>query len=125
MMFWYGMRNFFLVGSWFPVGLLFSFFNALPPVKVDIVEKTAIPEGLPVSKPLFQGGCHTKERMAYVLQKSDTCGCRCLKSGMDMGADTILSMTIIAWAFLPVNRNAVPVCVICAPVWCHFFVFVL
>ena len=38
---------------------------------------------------------------------------------MDMGADTILSMTIIAWAFLPVNRNAVPVCVICAPIWCH------
>lgn len=36
-----------------------------------------------------------------------------------MGADTILSMTIIAWAFLPVNRNAVPVCVICVPIWCH------
>ena len=35
------------------------------------------------------------------------------------GADTILSMTIIAWAFLPVNRNAVPVCVICAPILCH------
>lgn len=45
------------------------------------------------------------------------------KSGMDMGADTILSMTIIAWAFLPVNRNAVPVCVICAPIWCHLLFF--
>lgn len=52
-------------------------------------------------------------------KKNDTCGCRCLKSGMDMGADTILSMTIIAWAFLPVNRNTVPVCVICVPIWCH------
>lgn len=42
-----------------------------------------------------------------------------LKNGMDMGADTILSMTIITWAFLPVNRNTVPVCAICAPIWCH------
>ena len=38
---------------------------------------------------------------------------------MDMGVVTILSMTIIAWAFLPVNRNAVPVCVICAPIHCQ------
>ena len=37
----------------------------------------------------------------------------------DMGAGTILSMTIIAWAFLPVNRNTMPVCVICAPISCH------
>jgi len=41
----------------------------------------------------------------------------------DMCADTILSMTIIAWAFLPVNRNTVPVCVICAPIWCHLLFF--
>ena len=32
---------------------------------------------------------------------------------------TTLSMTIIAWAFLPVNRNAVPVCAICAPIPCQ------
>jgi hypothetical protein len=38
---------------------------------------------------------------------------------MDLGAVTILSMTIIAWAFLPVNRNAVPVCEICAPIRCQ------
>lgn len=38
---------------------------------------------------------------------------------MDKGADTILSMTIIAWAILPVNGNTVPVCVICAPIWYH------
>ena len=37
----------------------------------------------------------------------------------DMGAGTILSMTIIAWTFLPVNRNPVPVCVICAPIPCQ------
>lgn len=28
-----------------------------------------------------------------------------------------LSMVIITWVFLPVNRNTVPVCVICAPIW--------
>jgi len=44
---------------------------------------------------------------------------RCLKNGMDMGTGTILSMTIIAWANFPVNRNAVPVCVIYAPIWCQ------
>lgn len=32
---------------------------------------------------------------------------------------TTLSMTIIAWAFYPVNRNPVPVCVICAPIQCQ------
>lgn len=42
------------------------------------------------------------------------------KSGMDMGADTILSMTIIAWAFLPVNRNAVPVFAEITPFLCQF-----
>lgn len=36
-----------------------------------------------------------------------------------MGADTILSMTIITWAFYPVNRNPVPVCVICVPIRCQ------
>ena len=49
--------------------------------------------------------------------------CRCLENGMDMGAGTILSITIIAWAYLPVNRNTVPVCVICAPIWCHLVIF--
>ncbi len=34
-----------------------------------------------------------------------------------MGAGTFLSMTIIAWANFPVNRNAVPVCVNYAPIW--------
>lgn len=44
------------MGSWFPVGLLFSFFNELPPVKVDIVEKPANSEGLPVLKaPALRG----------------------------------------------------------------------
>lgn len=44
------------MGNWFPVWLLFSFFNELPPVKVDIVEKPANPEGLPVSKaPALRG----------------------------------------------------------------------
>ena len=37
-----------------------------------------------------------------------------------MGADTILSMTIIAWAFLPVNRNAVPVFAEITPFLCQF-----
>ena len=35
------------------------------------------------------------------------------------GAGTFLSMTIIAWANFPVNRNTVPVCVILAPIWCQ------
>ena len=98
---------------------LFSFFNELPPVKFVIVEKPAIPEGLPVSKaPVSRGLPYKKAHRVCSAKKNDTCGCRCLKSGMDMGADTILSMTIIAWGFLPVNRNTVPVCVICVPIWC-------
>lgn len=54
-MFWQGMRNFFFLGSWFLVALFF-FFNELPPVKFVIVEKPAVPEGLPVSKaPVSRG----------------------------------------------------------------------
>ncbi|MCM1154048.1 MAG: hypothetical protein NC392_01700 [Roseburia sp.] len=37
------MRSFFFVGTVFPVMLLFSFFNELPPVKVNMVGKTGNP----------------------------------------------------------------------------------
>lgn len=73
------MRNFFLLGSWFPVELLVSFFNELPPVKFFIVENRQIPEGLPVPETPVLRGCHAKKHMAYVLQKNNTCRCRCLK----------------------------------------------
>ena len=79
MMFWYRMRNFFLVGSWFPVGLLFSFFNALPPVKVDIVENRQFLKDCRFWEHPPCGACHAEKHMAPVLQKNNTCGCRCLK----------------------------------------------
>jgi hypothetical protein len=88
------------------------FFNELPPVKVDLVEKPAACESLSVP-------CAMQKHDVRTAKKQHLRVCRCLKNGMDMGAVTILSMTIIAWAFLPVNRNAVPVCVICAPIHCH------
>ena len=117
------MRGFFLVGSCFPVELLFFFFFELPPVKVNLVEKPAAFERLPVPGAPLYGACHA-ESMMYGLQKKQHLHvCRCLENGMDMGAGTILSITIIAWAYLPVNRNTVPVCVICAPIWCHLVIF--
>lgn len=73
------MRNFFLVESWFPVGLLFSFFNELPPVKVDIVEKPAIPKGLPVPKAPALRGLPCQTAHGDCTAKNNTCGCRCLK----------------------------------------------
>jgi len=54
--------------------VLFSFFNELPPVKFVIVEKPAIPEGLPVPKPLFQGGCHTKSAWRMFCKKMTPAG---------------------------------------------------
>lgn len=73
---------------------------------------------MPVSKaPCFKRAAIQKSAWRLYCKKITPAGADVWKSGMDMGADTILSMTIIAWAFLPVNRNAVPVCVICAPIW--------
>ena len=106
------MRGFFLVESWFPVGLLFSFFNVLPPVKVGMGKAGSPKEDAGPS-------CHTASAWHLCYKKGHLRVCRCLENGMDMGAGTILSMTIIAWAFLPVNRIAVPVCAICAPIWCQ------
>lgn len=100
------------MGSWFPVGLLFSFFNDLPPVKVGM-GKAGIP------REDAGPSCHTASAWRLCYKKGHLRVCRCLENGMDLGAGTILSMTIIAWAFLPVNRIAVPVCAICAPIWCH------
>ena len=73
------MRNLFLVGSWFPVELLFSFFNELPPVKVDIVENRQSPKDCRLQSPAFAGACHAKWHMAPVLLKNNTCRSRCLK----------------------------------------------
>ena len=67
------MRDFFLVGSCFPVELLFPFFNELPPVKVNVVEKPAAFERLPVPGAPLYGACHA-ERQTYKLQKNSTCG---------------------------------------------------
>lgn len=73
------MRNFFFVGSWFPVWLLFSFFNELPPVKFVIVEKPANPEGLPVPKAPALRGLPCQMAHGVCTAKNNTCGCRCLK----------------------------------------------
>ena len=67
------MRNFFLLGSWFSVAL-FSFFNELPPVKFVIVEKPAIPEGLPVLGPLFQGAAIQKSAWRMYCKKKTPAG---------------------------------------------------
>lgn len=113
------MQNFFFRKAGFRRGYKF-FFNELPPVKVDKVEKPANPEGLPVFKVPFYRVCHVRS-ICVRTAKNSTCVCRCLKNGMDMGADTILSMTIRAWAILPVNRNAVPVCEIFMTICVNFW----
>ena len=82
-------------------------------VNVNMVEKNGSPR-----KAAGQL-CHVRRHGIRTAKKQHLQFCRCLKNGMDLGAVTILSMTIIAWAFLPVNRNAVPVCEICAPNHCQ------
>lgn len=61
-------------------------------VKVDIVEKPVVSEGAPVLG-------HVKECMAPVLKKRKHLRMQMPENGMGMCADTILSMTIIAWVF--------------------------
>ena len=84
------------------------------------VEVPEINEGIVEIKSVQRDpGFRAKVMVSSIDKKGHLRVCRCLENGMDMGAGTILSMTIIAWAFLPVNRIAVPVCAICAPIWCQ------
>ena len=73
------MRNFFFLGSWFPSGLQFSFFNELPPVKFDMVEKTGSSRRSAGFQSPVLRGLPCRKHMASVLQKNNTCVCRCLK----------------------------------------------
>ena len=72
----------------------------------------------PVPRALW--GLPCRETDVQTAKKQHLRVCRCLENGMDMGAGTILSMTIIAWGNFPVNRNDVPVFAEITPFLCQF-----
>lgn len=68
------MRGFFLPGSWFPAGLLFSFFNGLPPVKFGMGKAGSPMEGADLS-------CHAGSTW-HQQCKNGTCGMQMPGKGM-------------------------------------------
>ena len=101
-----GMQDFFLVGSWFPIKFLFSFFNKWP-VRVNIVEKSIVPDRLSVFR---EPAWHAMKKNTWCSKQFRNYTCRHMSEKVkSICMQTNLSITVISRTFLPVRRSAVPV----------------